>query len=203
MDDAPASDESAEAEQPVLSTPPVPEAAFTMIENLLAMIAHPGEFKKRLRGLHTALAAVDDGMARLEADRAAFVEHERSVRAELAEQAAAIDRRRVVVHTAEVDLQVREERVADRLADISRQDAFVRRRAMVIAKLELNDRHLDSGLVDLPTWRQLVEALLEVEPPADPEFRLETRRPADAAAGTTVMQTVYKRSMRRVAQAEI
>jgi hypothetical protein len=48
-----------------------PDAAFAIAFNLIALAADPRAFKKKLQGLHRALTAVDEGMARLAADRAA------------------------------------------------------------------------------------------------------------------------------------
>jgi hypothetical protein len=87
----------------------VPPDAFTVAFNLIALAADPREFKKKLQGLHRALTAVDEGMARLAADRA---EHDRAIAAERAELAAerdALMKRRVDVHQAEASLAERRE----------------------------------------------------------------------------------------------
>jgi hypothetical protein len=84
-----------------------PDAAFAIAFNLIALAADPRGFKKKLQGLHRALTAVDEGMARLAADR---VEHDRVVAADRAE----IDeRRKSAAHIWEIAKNA-EARIADR-----------------------------------------------------------------------------------------
>ena len=207
MDDAPVSDKSAEAEQPApgtVSVPPPTEASFAAVFDLIALVADPRAARKQLRGYHEAMVAADQAQKNLVAAQTEFSVYEEKTRAELAAERTAIEDLRVKVYSAEQDLKAREDSRAERYATFHRDDATLRRRAAVIAKLELNDHHLDSGLVDMPSWRQLVEALLEVGPPAEPESDSVTRRPDNAAEGTTLMQSFHtpRKSMRRVTQAE-
>jgi hypothetical protein len=77
-----------------------PDAAFAIAFNLIALAADPRAFKKKLQGLHRALTAVDEGMARLAADRAAHDALVTKTTAELAEREKKL-RAREVEHFAE------------------------------------------------------------------------------------------------------
>jgi hypothetical protein len=195
MDDAQTSDKP-EVEQPALSTPPVPEASFAMLENLLAMISSPGEFKRRLRGLHTALTAVDEGQARLEADRGAFKDHEARTRTELEQEWANVERRRVELLGAEQDMRNREAALATDSAALRRGDDTLKRRALLLNNIELN------ALQSTPSWPQIIAELGEARHPE--QLELETLRPEGVPAQSTLAQTFYRsrKSARRGNQAE-
>jgi hypothetical protein len=60
--------------------------ALAIAFNLIALAADPRGFKKKLQGLHRALTAVDEGMARLAADRTAHDAHVAEATAELADR---------------------------------------------------------------------------------------------------------------------
>jgi hypothetical protein len=183
-----------EAGQPSLRTPPVPEAAFAMLENLLAAISNASEFKRRLRGLHTALTAVDEGQARLEADRGAFKDHEARTRAEMEQERADIERRRVDFHVAEADLHNREAALATDLAALRRSDETLKRRALLLNNIELN------ALQSTPSWPQIIAELAEASQPE--QFELETSRPEGLPAQSTLAQSFYRRKPTRRVTAE-
>jgi hypothetical protein len=197
-------EDEGEIGQPVADLPAPPTSdAFTALFDLLALAVDPRAVKVRLQGLHRALIAVDEGQARLAADRAVFDQHETVTRAELDEQIAAVERRRVAVYTAEQDLQRREAQLQIDCTAISRQDKILKRRAMAIAHMG----GLNEGLQDLPPWQQLIEALAgasHFETNTEPEMAI-TDRVENAPQHLTVRQTFQRkvpRSSRRV-QAEI
>jgi hypothetical protein len=85
----------------------IPSDAFAAALSLIVLAADPRGFKKKLQGLHRALTAVDEGMARLAADR---TEHDRVV---AADRAALDERRKSAAHIWEIAKNA-EARIADR-----------------------------------------------------------------------------------------
>jgi hypothetical protein len=85
---------------------------FAVFEQMLKLIADPQSFAKRMGELKRSIEAVADGEAKLAVDRAAFQEHERTVRAELQTERAAVDKRKLAVQAAEGMLSEREARIA-------------------------------------------------------------------------------------------
>jgi hypothetical protein len=105
-DDQPADDDVEQpAHHPVL--PEVWQQVFALIE----LCSDPRGFKKKLQGLHRALTAVDEGMARLAADRTAHDAQLAKDRAELAAERDVLMKRRVAVQQAERSLEERRETV--------------------------------------------------------------------------------------------
>jgi septal ring factor EnvC (AmiA/AmiB activator) len=92
-------------------------ADFAAVANLLALVVDMRSCKARLRSLHDALAATSAAQAKLDAERAAFAEHEAATRAALAKREAELDELQVElanIKTArEFSLRDREQRIAD------------------------------------------------------------------------------------------
>ncbi len=90
---------------------------FTMLFNLLALLADSRAFKRSLQGLHRAMVSADEGTKRLAADRAAFADYERTTRGELERREGELDDREVSLKSIkdrrEWDLADREARIAD------------------------------------------------------------------------------------------
>jgi hypothetical protein len=88
---------------------------FTMLFNLLALLADQRAFKRSLQGLHRAMVSAGEGTKRLAADRAAFAEYERTTRAALERREGELDAREVELKSIkdrrEFDLADREQRI--------------------------------------------------------------------------------------------
>ena len=98
--------EETEAEQlSAPAPPPATEASFAAVFDLIALVADPREARKRLRGYHEALVAVDQAQKQLLSAQTEFETYQTKIRTELEEQAALLERRRVAVHAAEQDLK--------------------------------------------------------------------------------------------------
>jgi hypothetical protein len=179
-----------EAEQQLVPSAPAAEAAFEVFRNLLALVSNERAFKVRLAGIHKGLTALDEEKRKLVAAQTEFAEHETVTRAELAEQAAAIDKRRLVVHQAEGDLQRREGDLAADRAELNRQDHILKRRAMGIARMDP-----PGPLQDQPSWSVLVAELAGAGNDwlrSEPEFEGLTHTVEDAPAHLSVRQTTFQ-----------
>ncbi|MFY9771034.1 MAG: hypothetical protein WAK04_12470 [Xanthobacteraceae bacterium] len=98
------------AEHRPLNTP----ADFALAFNLIALAADPRGFKKKLQGLHRALTAVDEGMARLAADQAAFEKFKAKELGAIAEEKATATKRLLRAQEEERSIEQRRE-VIDKL----------------------------------------------------------------------------------------
>ena len=89
---------------------------FTMLFNLLALLADSRAFKRSLQGLHRAMVAADEAEKQLVAKAAAFSEYERTTRAALERREGELDDREVSLKSIkdrrEFDLADREARIA-------------------------------------------------------------------------------------------
>jgi hypothetical protein len=103
------SDETEEQSAPGAPAP-TPDA-FTAVLGLIELVRNEAAFKRKLQGLHRALAAVDEGEKKLAAARTAFEEHEKTVRTEHAEERAALRKRQIAVQIEEEALVTREEHI--------------------------------------------------------------------------------------------
>jgi hypothetical protein len=87
-------------------------SAFAALTDLLALIADPRAFAARVVEFQRVIAAAASGQAKLAADRLAFAEHEKTVRAELDEESEKITDRRNAAYAAEGLIEEREQRIA-------------------------------------------------------------------------------------------
>jgi hypothetical protein len=194
-------EESDQAELPDTGqspSPPVPEAAFTTLTDLLAIIADPREHKRRLRGYHEALTAADEAQRRLLSAQTEFSVHEDKTRTQLKEREVAVRAREVAASVAEETLREHQAGLVKQGAEIRRQDLILRRRVMVLARLDAVDERMQS----LPSWKQISAELLNAEQLdlAD-EAEAVTERPAGIPENVTLTQTMHRggrRSARRV-----
>jgi hypothetical protein len=90
---------------------PATESAFELFKNLLALVANEKAFKVRLAGLHRALQAADETQKKLVAAQTEFEAYQTKVRAELAEELAALRKRQAAVEVGEGALVEREEHI--------------------------------------------------------------------------------------------
>jgi hypothetical protein len=105
------SDQAESGTGPQLQSPPVNEAAFRAVFDLLALAASPRDFKQRVRGLHEALVAADEAQKRLTAAQTEFEAFRTKVRLELEKERASLRKRRIAVEVGEGALVEREERI--------------------------------------------------------------------------------------------
>ena len=85
---------------------------FTMLFNLLALLADSRGFKRSLQGLHRAMVAADEAEKQLAGKVTAFAEHEAAARAALIKRENEIDERMAAVAAAEGMLSMRQADVA-------------------------------------------------------------------------------------------
>jgi hypothetical protein len=178
--------------------PAVTEAAFSVLTDLLAVIADPREARKRLRGYHEALVAADEAQKRLLSAQSEFAVHEEKTRGKLGEREAAVRAREVAVSTTEETLRERERGLIEQAAEIRRQDMILRRRVMTLARLDAVNERMQA----LPTWKQIASELLNAEQlDLVDEAEAVTGRLAGMPENVTLTQTFHRagrRSTRRV-----
>jgi hypothetical protein len=178
-------------------SPPVPEAAFRAAFDLIALAADPRAFKARLRGLHEALSAVDQAHKKLVAAQSEFEVYQTKVRAELDERVKRVAAREAAARDAGETLRDREAELVRQFAELRRADAILKRRTMVLGRLDA-----PGPLQDTPTWKEIAGELLNADQlDLVDEAESITERLAGMPENVTLTQTFHRagrRSTRRV-----
>jgi hypothetical protein len=178
-------------------SPPVPEAAFRAAFDLIALAADPRAFKARLRGLHEALSAVDQAHKKLVAAQSEFAIYEEKTRGKLGEREAAVRGREVAASVAEQTVHERQADLVAQGAALRREDAILKRRIMLLARLDA-----PGPLQDTPTWKEIAGELLNADQlDLVDEAESITERLAGMPENVTLTQTFHRagrRSTRRV-----
>ena len=177
--------------------PAVTEAAFSVLTDLLAVIADPREARKRLRGYHEALVAADAAQKRLLSAQTEFAVYEEKTRGKLGEREAAVRAREVAVSVAEQTVHERQADLVAQGAALRREDAILKRRIMLLARLDA-----PGPLQSMPSWKEIAGELLNAEQlDLVDEAEAVTARPDGMPAAVTLTQTFHRagrRSTRRV-----
>jgi hypothetical protein len=176
---------------------PATESAFELFKNLLALVANEKAFKVRLAGLHRALQAADETHKKLVAAQTEFAVYEEKTRGKLGEREAAVRAREVAVSVAEQTVHERQADLVAQGAALRREDAILKRRIMLLARLDA-----PGPLQDTPTWKEIAGELLNAEQlDLVDEAESITERLAGMPENVTLTQTFHRagrRSTRRV-----
>jgi hypothetical protein len=178
-------------------SPPVPEAAFRAVLDLIALVASPRDFKQRVRGYHEALVAADAAQKRLLSAQTEFAVHEEKTLAKLGEREAAVRAREAAVSVAEQTVHERQADLVAQGAALRREDAILKRRIMLLARLDA-----PGPLQGMPSWKEIAGELLNAEQlDLVDEAEAVTVQPDGMPAAVTLTQTFHRagrRSTRRV-----
>jgi hypothetical protein len=175
---------------------PATESAFELFKNLLALVANEKAFKVRLAGLHRALAAADEAQKRLLSAQSEFAVYEENARGKLGEREAAVRGREVAVSVAEQTVHERQADLVAQGAALRREDAILKRRTMVLGRLDA-----PGPLQDMPSWKEIAGELLNAESlDLVDEAEVAIERVEHAPADSTLRRATYhpRRSTRRV-----
>jgi hypothetical protein len=165
--------------------------AFTAAMTLLAVAADPRVTEKRLRKIAREQAALDAARADLLQQSTSFREETSTKQSELETLEKDARAREVAAYAAEQDLVRREAGLAQREQKLTERDGRLKRRTMLLAGIE------EPGpLQDRPTWRQIGNELLQIDPhfPVAPDLETETvtERPDFAPAHSTLTRTHHR-----------
>lgn len=87
-------------------------APDTSLADLLALLADDKQYAEHMQGLERRLTAAAKGATKLAADRIAFDEYEKTARADLVDENAALTKRKGAAYALDLTLRERSERIA-------------------------------------------------------------------------------------------